>query len=200
MHWDCRGHAGALLRMGQGVAVSYSRKMKMNARSLTKTELVGADMHMPEMLWLLYFIQLQGYEVECIRLYQDNISTQLLMKNNKFTSGRKIKHIKAKFFFIKDKVDEGEIKVMDYPSKEMWADVLTKLLQGIAFRKMQAELMNCEVNYKEHQDEVTARNKSSLTVRGKPTLPSQTPQECVRKIGQTHSNGPRTDKSENLGL
>ncbi len=147
----------------------------MNTRSSTKTELVGADMYMPNMLWSLYFIQLQGYEMECIGLYQDNISTQLLMKNGKFLSGKKTKHIKAKLFFIKDKVEEEEIKVMDCPSKKMWADVLTKPLQGMAFRKMQAELMSCQVNYEEHQEEETARNKSSLTVRGKPTFPSQTP-------------------------
>jgi hypothetical protein len=30
----------------------------------------------------------------------------------------------------------------------MWADVLTKLLQGKAFREMQAKLMNCSVDYK----------------------------------------------------
>ncbi len=29
----------------------------------------------------------------------------------------------------------------------MWADVLTKPLQGMAFRTMQVELMNCPVNY-----------------------------------------------------
>ena len=59
-------------------------------------------------------------------LYQDNISTQLLIKNGRFSSGKKTKHIKAKFFFIKDRVDNGEIRVIDCPAEEMWADVLTK--------------------------------------------------------------------------
>ncbi len=49
------------------------------------------------------------------------------------SSGRRTKHIKAKFFFTKDRVDKGEIKVMDCPTKEMWADVKTKPLQGMAF-------------------------------------------------------------------
>jgi hypothetical protein len=70
-------------------------------------------MFMPEMLWLLYFVQAQGYEAECVGLYQDNISTQLLIKNS---SGKKTKHIKAKFFFIKDRVDNREIRVKDYPT------------------------------------------------------------------------------------
>jgi hypothetical protein len=92
-------------------------------------ELVAADMYMPEMLWSLYFIQNQGYEPECVGIYQeDNISTQLLIKNGKFSSGKKTKHLKAKFFFIKDPVDNREIKVIDCPAKEMWADILTKPL------------------------------------------------------------------------
>jgi hypothetical protein len=47
--------------------------------------------------------------------------------------GKKTKQIKAKFFFIKDRIDSGEIKVIDCPSEEMWADVLAKPLQGMAF-------------------------------------------------------------------
>ena len=93
--------------------------MKLNTRSSTETELYAADMFMPEKLWSLYFIQAQGYKAECVGLYQDNISTQLLMKNGKMLSGKKTKHIKAKFFFIKDRVDNGEIKVNDCPTEEM---------------------------------------------------------------------------------
>jgi hypothetical protein len=80
IHWDCKGHNGAMFTMGKGAISSYSRKVKLNTRSSTKTELVAADMYMPEMLRMLYFIQNQGYGAECVGLYQDNISTQLLMK------------------------------------------------------------------------------------------------------------------------
>ena len=51
-------------------------------------------------------------------------------------SGKRTTYIKAKFFFIKDRVDSGEIKVMEFPAGEMWADVMTKPLQGTAFRVM----------------------------------------------------------------
>ncbi len=134
IHWDCKGHGGTVFTMGKGGVPSYSRMIKLNTRSLTETELVLADMYMPEMLWSLHFIQGQEYECECIGLYQDNISMQLLIKNGRMLSGKNSKHIKSKFFFIKDRVDNGEIKVIYYPAKEMWADVMTKLLQGIAFR------------------------------------------------------------------
>ena len=108
-----------MFSLGRGAASSYSRKLKLNTRSSTETELVTADMFMPDMLWSLHFIQAQGYDAECVGLYQDNISTQLLIKNSKMLSGKKIKHIKAKFFYIKDRVDDGEVKVLDCPSEEM---------------------------------------------------------------------------------
>jgi len=87
---------------------------------------VTADMFMPEMLWSLHFIQAQGFDAKCVGLYQDNISTQLLIKNGKMSGGKKTKHMKAKFFFIKDRVDDGKVKVLDCLSEEMWMDIMTK--------------------------------------------------------------------------
>ncbi len=182
VHWDCKGHGGAMFTMGKGATSRYSRKLKLNTRSSTETELVAADMYTPEMLWMLYVIQSQEYGAECVGLYQDNISTQLLMKNGQFSSGKKTKHIKAKFFFIKDKVDDGEMRVIDCPSENMWAGVLTKPLQGI-FKRMQAELMNCSVDYEEDDERETTLHTKSLSERGQ--IPSQTPQECVE--GSTKS-------------
>ena len=98
VHWDCKGHAGAMLTFGEGAALSYSRKVKLNTQSSTKTELVGGDMYTMEMLWSLYFIQSQGYNANHIELHQNDTSTQLVMKNGKFSSGKKTKHIKSKFF------------------------------------------------------------------------------------------------------
>jgi hypothetical protein len=149
VHGDCRGHRGALFAMGKGATSSYSRKLKVNTPSSMETELVTTDIFVPEMIWSLHLIQAQGCEVECVGLYQDNISTQLLIKNGRMLSRKKTKHTKAKFFFIKDRVGNKEIKVIDFPTEEMWADLLTKPLQKMASRTMRAEQMKCPVNYKD---------------------------------------------------
>ncbi len=163
IHADCTGHGGALFTMGKGATSSYLRKLRLNTRSSTESKLVTADMYMPEVLWSLHFIQVQGYKAECIGLYQDNISMQLLIKNGCMSIGKKTKHIKAKFFFIKDRVNEGETRVMDCPGEEMWADLLTKPLQGMAFRTMRAELMNCPVNYEDPPEEKVGDNMKETT-------------------------------------
>ncbi len=190
VHWNCRGHGGAMFTLGKGATSSYSGKVKLGMRSSTETKLVMMDMYMPEMLWSLHFIEAQGYAVECVGLYQDNISTQLLIKNGRMSSSKKTKHIKAKFFFIKDRVDDGEIKVIDCPTEEMWVDILTKPLQEMTFRTMRAILMNCPVNYEEAEERTTIKkmiktNANCIpmkkTVSWKPpgAGASHTPQECV---------------------
>ncbi len=45
------------------------------------------------------------------------------------------------------------MRILDCPTKEMWADILTKPLQGMAFKQMRSELMNCLVEYEEDEDE-----------------------------------------------
>ena len=107
----------------------------MNTRSSTETELVSVDAYMPEVLWSLYFIQAKGYGVKYAEIHQDNVSKQMLETNGKSSISRKTKHIKEKFFFIKDKIDSKEVKIVDCPAGLMWADVLTKPLQGTESRK-----------------------------------------------------------------
>ena len=80
-------------------------------------------------------------------MHQDNVSAKMLETNEKFSSSRKTKHIKSKFLFIMDKVDIEEVKIVDCPAGVMWADVLTKPLQGTEFRKMRAQLMNCAMEF-----------------------------------------------------
>jgi hypothetical protein len=91
------------------------------------------------------------------------------------SSGKRTKHIKAKFFFIKDRVDKGEIKVMDCPTKKMWADVLTKPLQEMAFQTMRAELLNLSVNYKDPTEDTEEQErkatKHGLKGRSRSTIP-----------------------------
>ena len=133
--------------MGCGAISSYSRRIKVNTRSSTETKLVSVDAYMPDVLWYLYFIQAQGYGVKYAEIHQDNVSAQMMETNRKLSSSRKTNHIKAKFFFIKDKVDSEEVKSMDFPAGVICADVITKQLQGTEYRKTRSQLMNCAMEY-----------------------------------------------------
>jgi len=68
-------------------------------------------------------------------------------KNGRVSSSKRTKHIKAKYFLIKDYYESGEIDMRYCPTDVMWADVLTKPLQGQKFRDMRAFLQNCPRDY-----------------------------------------------------
>ena len=57
------------------------------------------------------------------------------------------KHIKARYFLIKDYYDAKEVDLRYCLTDCMWADVLMKPLQGQMFRDMQAFLQNCSRDY-----------------------------------------------------
>jgi hypothetical protein len=62
-------------------------------------------------------------------------------------SSKKTKHIKARYFFIEDKIEKGEVEFWYCPTKKMWSDVLNKPKQGAPFRKDRAMLMGVPEEY-----------------------------------------------------
>ena len=71
--------------------------------------------------------------MEASLLYQDNMSAMLLETNGKASSSKRTKHIKIKYFLVKDKIDQGDIMVEHCPTEQMWTDVNTKPKQGMVF-------------------------------------------------------------------
>eukprot|EP00957_Ditylum_brightwellii_P159553 12146116-Ditylum_brightwellii.AAC.1 len=63
---------------------------------------------MPMVLWIYYFLQDEGYEVDKSIIYQDNKSAILLEKNGKASNRKRTPHINIRYFFVKDKVESGE--------------------------------------------------------------------------------------------
>ena len=100
-----------MMSFGKGAAMSLSKKQKLNARSSTKSELIGIDDVIPSIMWLLYFIKAQGYNVTHNILYQDNKSTILLATNGRMSSSKRTKHIHHRYFLVKDKVERGELEI-----------------------------------------------------------------------------------------
>jgi len=83
VHPDFKSHTGGNLSFGGGSPVTISRKQKLNTRSSTESELVGADGASTMILWTKLFMEAQGYKLRSNVLYQDNQSAMLLEKNSK---------------------------------------------------------------------------------------------------------------------
>jgi len=77
---------------------------------------------------------------------QDNKSSILLKANGKISSSKRTKYIKSKYFFVVDKVTQGEVMIEHKSTGEMWIDVNTKSKQGTPYKVNRSHLMNCPIN------------------------------------------------------
>ena len=148
-HDDCKGHTGAILTFGRGATTSSSSKHKIPSKSSTESKIIGLYDKVGDILWTRQFLEAQGYIIHTNIVYQDNMSTLSLAKNGYVSSSKRTKHIKAKYFFIRHFHNSGELELRYCPTESMWADVLSKPLQGAKFRLMRAFLMNCPTDYSE---------------------------------------------------
>ena len=134
-------HAGGTMSMGKdgcGSIISISKKQKLNTKSSTEAELIGADDVMPQMLWTRYFLESQGYGIDKNILYQDNMSAMLLEKNGKKSSTKNTKHINVGYYFIKYWVETGDVVIKHCPTGESLGGHFKKLLHVALLRKFRA--------------------------------------------------------------
>jgi hypothetical protein len=134
------------MSLGRGSAIGMSNNQKIDTRSSTELELVGADDVIPQLMWTMYFIEAHGCSMEECILNQDNMSAMLLETNTKQSSSKRTKHIRVRYFFIKDRVSNGDTTLKHCLMGEMMSDNFTKPLQGALFRKFRAEIQGIPVD------------------------------------------------------
>ena len=130
---------------GCGVPISVLKKQKLNTRSSTESELVGADDIAIMILWTKLFLEEQSYNVKKNILFQDNKSTILLENNGKQSSSQRTRAINIRYFFITDQVKRKNVSIEYCPTKMMLADYMTKPLQGAQFKKFRDEILGDEI-------------------------------------------------------
>lgn len=139
VHPGAKSQSGMVISLGQGVVHASSKKQKLVGKSSTEAELVAVSDMLPQVIWTREFLLEQGYDVKPVVL-QDNQSTMALIEKGRSTSAR-TRHIAIRYFFVKDRVDSGELSIEYEPTVTMLADCMTKPLQGDLFRDMREMLM-----------------------------------------------------------
>lgn len=142
VHPDFRSHTGVVMTMGRGAAFSMSVRQKLNTKSSTESELVGVSDAGSAILWAREFLLGQGVDLRDSIVYQDNQSAILLERNGRASSGKLTRHINQRFFWIKDRVNKGEIQITHCPTQNMLADLMTKPLQGSQFKYLRNRILN----------------------------------------------------------
>jgi hypothetical protein len=86
--------------------------------------------------------------------------------------------IKMTYYFIKDKVGQGEITIEHCPTDQMWTDINRKPKQGLVFRVFRGHVMGIPADYRDsdYEGKVPLSPKVSMLPLTKEQPASQ---ECV---------------------
>ena len=141
IHADLKSHTGCVIGIGKGPVFAKSSTQKLNTKSSCEAELVGLSDSTGMIIWTRNFLIEQGYPMGAATVYQDNQSAIKMIGNGKANADR-TRHIAIRYFFVKDRVDNKEIKIEYMNTGNMIADILTKPLQGALFVRLRTELLN----------------------------------------------------------
>ena len=140
--WAQWYHNGQFITLVLGGILIKCNKEKLVTRSSTEAELVclsdgvGLASHCAE------FLKHQGYNLTP-ELMQDNMSTIKLAEKGKSTSDR-TRHVKIRYFFVNQFLENGEMKIKYCPTESMVADILTKPIVGSQFKMLARQLLGYE--------------------------------------------------------
>ena len=141
VHPNMRGHTGGTMSYGTGVIHAKSNKQKLNVKSSTECEIVATSEYCPFNIWIMMFMEAQGYPLKNNILLQDNQSAIRIEKNGRNSCTGNSRHVNIRYFFVKDRVDKGEISVKYCPTHLMLADFFTKPLNGKLFHLFRDVIM-----------------------------------------------------------
>jgi hypothetical protein len=141
VHEDMKSHSGLLGSFGRGAIFAKSVTQRLNATSSTESEVIASSEVLPQALWTLSFLRHQGFKVRNALIHQDSKAAILLQENGVGSRKRRSRHIDIRFFFIKDRIERGDVEIAFCGTKSMIADFLTKPLQGKAFQEFRDDIM-----------------------------------------------------------
>ena len=140
VHPDGKSHSGIMLSLGRGPVLMKSVKQKIVVRSSTEAELVTLSDATSICAGHLNFLKTVGLDITHATMFQDNMSTMRLATNGRSNSDR-TKHIRLRYFFVKQYLDNGEFELVHCPTDMMIADILTKPLHGETFKRIRGMLL-----------------------------------------------------------
>jgi hypothetical protein len=140
-----KNRMGGGISWGIGILLSTCQKQKLNLKSSTEAEVIGVSDFLPNMIWARMFLEeQQGYTIDENVLYQDNQSAMKIEMNGSKSCRKQSRHIDMRYFFIKDRLELENTKVIYCPTEYMVADFFTKPLQGKLFHYLKGIIMGQE--------------------------------------------------------
>jgi hypothetical protein len=141
---DRKSTYGLCFSLGSAMISWASRKQKFVALSTAKAEYIAACDACTEAMWLHKLVfGLFDQVLDLTVIYCDNQSCVKLSKNPVFHD--RSKHIEIKYYFLRDKVQRGEVVLQYISTDEQTADILSKPLSKIKFAYLRDKLGLVEI-------------------------------------------------------
>ena len=137
VHEDLKSHSGSVIVVGnegKGCISYKSRKQKIVGRSSTDAEFICITDCANDGIHIRNILISQGYETakQPVLILQDNKSCIELLHKHRADSERS-RHVDIRRFWLKECIDNGTVEIAYLPTEQMYANLLTKPLQGSQF-------------------------------------------------------------------
>jgi hypothetical protein len=147
-----RSRTGYTFHIGNGCISHQSKKQATVALSTAEAEYMALAEATKEMKWLRQLLEELGFTQNVTEVFQDNKACVQMASGH--VNHQRSKHIDMRYHFIQEAVAEGQLKLTWIPTKEMLADVMTKVLPAPLFTKFRSlinviSLVNFETQGKE---------------------------------------------------
>lgn len=137
-HEDGKSHTGQVIFLGDMVVQAKSTKQKIVTKDSTESELVGLADKILDVTCIHEFVSAQGVKIGVPVIYQDNKST--IQWTDVSSKKLRNKYMLVRQELVKQGVKNNDFKIEYLKTTDMVADILTKPLQGMLFKKLRSLL------------------------------------------------------------
>ena len=132
-HWDCpltrRSTSGYTLHMNGGMVNWRSKTQPLITLSSCESELVACTDAVRDVLWARHMLSEQNATQHGATVVaQDNQSTIQIIRNPFTSISERSKHIHARYLWVHQALEIGEIQIVKFHTDDVIADALTKAL------------------------------------------------------------------------
>ena len=140
---DYKSTSGYCFMLGNSLLSWASSKQNITALSTAESETIGLTNAAQEAIWWRRILDELGVKQDTTEIFEDNQACIAMAKNPQ--QHKRTKHIQVRYYFIREHLESGELKLTYCNTLNQLADCFTKLLSGPSLRSMICRLgiKNC---------------------------------------------------------
>ena len=146
-HTDGKSHSGGVVGFESDTSCYFgfiSSKQPVVAKSAGEAELIAHNKIGDLVEWAREMLEELGYPQKKVPMYVDSTCAMQMVKQGT-GSFKRAKHIKVRYFWLKELIDGGLLELFYVPTDELVADILTKPLTGWKFQYLLQKLLGWNI-------------------------------------------------------